>query len=302
MEYEEFKNCVVESVKKELSSKEKIEIHSMMKNNSKKMDGLMVFREGSTIAPALYLNEYFEEYQKGEPIGSIVGEITDFYKYEKDKADTIDIEFFKDYDQIREHIFFKLINYDRNREQLAKIPHIRTLDLAIVFYCRLRHDTMGDIMIQIYNSHMQMWKAGLDDLYEVAMKNSQKKLPIELKSMNEVIRETLLQDAAEIEREDVHQVCVDDNMYVLTNYLRQYGAACMLYPTVLSKFAMTIGSDFYIIPSSVHEVILLPARKDYTKEKLEEMVRQVNKTHVAQEDVLSDSVYIFSKKIKKIIF
>ena len=99
MEYEEFKKCVVESVKKELCGKEKIEIHSMMKNNSKKLDGLMVFREGSSVAPALYLNDYFEEYREGSSLGSIVGEITDFYKYEKDKADTVDMEFFKSYEK-----------------------------------------------------------------------------------------------------------------------------------------------------------------------------------------------------------
>ena len=120
--------------------------------------------------------------------------------------------------------------------------------------------------------------------------------------MNEIIGEMLLQDAAELERKDIANVRVDDNMYVLTNYLRQYGAACMFYQGVLSKFAMTVGTDFYILPSSVHEVILLPVRKDYTKEKLQEMVRQVNRTQVAEEDVLSDNIYLYSKKMRKILF
>ncbi len=302
MEYEEFKDRVLESVQKELQKDDQIEIHKILRNNGSRLDGLTVLREGNTIAPALYLNDYFEEYEKGCPLGTIVGEITDFYKYGEDRIDPVNMDFYKEFDQVKDHLYGRLVHFERNRENLSDIPHIRIMDLAIVFYCKLRHETLGEIQIQVCNSHLDLWQIQTADLYRIAMSNTREKLPVELKPMNQILREMAREDPSDLTREEMEQVRVDSHMYVLTNYLRRYGAICMLYPGVLSRFAMTVGADLYILPSSVHEVILLPAKEAYEKEKLREVVRQVNETQVAAEDILSDTVYLFSRKMKKILF
>lgn len=302
MEYQEFKDCVVDALKKELQQNDQIEIHSIMKNNARKLDGLMVLREGTSIAPALYLNRYYEEYQKGSTLGSIVGEITDFYKVGRELGEGLDLDFYQDFSKVRDHIFFKLIHYETNKELLAQIPHIRTMDLAVTFYLRMEHEMLGNILIQIYNSHLKMWEKTTAQLYEIAMKNSPAQLPVELRSMREIVEEMIPEDPSEISREDRSLPQIDNELFVLTNYVRQFGAACILYPGVLSKFAMTIGNDFYLLPSSVHEMILVPARPQYCKEELVQMVQSVNATQLEPEEVLSDSVYFYSKRLRKIIY
>lgn len=301
MEYKEFKKCVVDSLEKELQGTGKIEIHPVQRNNQKVLDGLMVLREGCSVAPALYLNEYFEDYQKGGSLGSIVGEITDFYKYGKDNTEGIDMDFYKNYDKVKEYVMFKLINYEKNRELLEKVPYLHMLDLAMVFYCKYNHPMLGNIMILVYDSHLQMWEVEAADLYEIAMENTPRKLPVEIKSMGDVMRESIIKEELELSEQEMDCLPMDESIYVLTNYLRQFGAAAMFYPNVLNRFSLAIGGDFYIIPSSVHEVLLLPA-KDYKQELLKQMVVSINETQVPTEDVLSNSVYRYSKKQKKILY
>ena len=89
-------------------------------------------------------------------------------------------------------------------------------------------------------------------------------------------------------------------MYVLSNKARVQGAACILYPGILKDFAAAIRSDFYILPSSIHEVILLPAQGEEDREALKQMVREVNASQVEREEVLSDSVYYFDREQNKL--
>lgn len=302
MEYEEFKSCVVNSVQKELHGREKVEVHRVLRNNNRQLDGLMVMREGSSIAPALYLNEYYSEYKNGCPLGSIVGEITDFYRSGKDNTKGIDIGFYKNYPDVRSHIFPKLINYERNSAFLEQVPYVRFLDLAVTFYCRIEDERLGNLVIQVYHSHTALWNVSVDELYAEALKNSQKKLPLELKSMNDLMGELMAGNIDSLDDTDIDVTLVDDQMYVLTNFLRHFGAAVILYPGVLSRFGMAVGCDFYILPSSVHEVILLPAKSCYEKNRLQELVAHVNRTQVAAEDYLSDTVYLYSRKLRKILY
>ena len=85
-------------------------------------------------------------------------------------------------------------------------------------------------------------------------------------------------------------------MYVLTNSYRSYGASCMLYDGLLMKFARHIEADLYVVPSSVHEIILIPVDGDVTKEGLDEMVRNVNSTELSKEEILSDTAYLFTRE------
>ena len=85
-------------------------------------------------------------------------------------------------------------------------------------------------------------------------------------------------------------------MYVLSNSSKVFGAASILYPDVLKNFAEKLDRDLYILPSSVHEVILLPKRSETEWETLQEMVKEVNATQLEEVEILSDSVYSYTKK------
>jgi hypothetical protein len=85
-------------------------------------------------------------------------------------------------------------------------------------------------------------------------------------------------------------------MYVLTNRSHYYGAACMLYPKLLKCIGEGLDSNFYVLPSSVHELIILQDLGMEDAATLMDMVKEVNATEVKEEEVLSDSVYYYDRE------
>ena len=132
----------------------------------------------------------------------------------------------------------------------------------------------------------------LSQLYQDARQNALRLLPAELDSMTDVIRE--LTDGMD-ELEDMGVP-----MYVLTNKRRTQGAVCILYEGILWECYKCIGEDYYILPSSVHEVILLADTGEEDIQLLKRMVREVNATQVLPEEVLSDSVYYFDREKREV--
>lgn len=118
----------------------------------------------------------------------IISDILEIYHTHKTDH-KIDVSFFTDYDKVKSRIVFKLINYERNRELLADIPHYRYLDLAIVFNCLLESDFPGNATILIRNQHMKFWSITKDDLYALALSNTPRLLQYDLRNMSEFIKE-----------------------------------------------------------------------------------------------------------------
>lgn len=293
MDFTQFIHKVTEGVQEFIGEDAHVEVRKITKNNNVVLDGLVILKKGQNISPTIYLQDYYEQYQEGKRIGAIVYEIMRLYETQQ-PAGSFDASFFLHYDMVKSRIVYKLIHYDRNEQLLQEIPHIPYLDLAIVFYCMLHDDTFGNATILIYENHCQLWNVTAAELYEAAQENTGRLLPHEIRSMAEI-----LQEAPGIEESEIRGKAP---MYVLSNRMKLFGAAAMLYPNLLHAFAETIGQDFYILPSSVHEVILLPDSGDIKPDYLEDMVKEVNTTQVELQEILSDRVYKYVKKYDKIDF
>ena len=89
-------------------------------------------------------------------------------------------------------------------------------------------------------------------------------------------------------------------MYVLSNKEKTMGAACILYDSILTLIGERLQDDFYILPSSIHECIVVPMNITTTKKELQEMVREINATQVIPEEVLSDEVYTYTREIHRL--
>ena len=88
----------------------------------------------------------------------------------------------------------------------------------------------------------------------------------------------------------------DDDMFVISNTSKIFGASCVLYPGVLEKFAAEKDADIFVLPSSIHEMILVPEKEDQDYSTLPNIVKETNRTEVDPEEVLSDSVYYYDRK------
>lgn len=300
MEYEVFKQHIRDGVEAQTKKGGKVLVNHVIKNNGRELDGLVIMEEGSNIAPTIYLNSYYEQYKDGRNISDIVKEIMNIHKSNKDNLKFAS-DMFNDYANVKDKVVYKVINYDKNLKLLTDVPHKKILDLAVVYYCLLEQDRGMSATALIHNSHMKSWNVTEEQLYEDAIINTPKLLKSCIKPMSAMLRE-MIEVEGEDEKEDGDTQLMgrEGEMYVLTNANRVNGAACMLYEKVLDKFADLMEADLYILPSSIHEVIILPKESSYDKKMLQEMVREVNIEGVAADEVLSDNVYEYCREDRMI--
>ncbi|PWJ47652.1 DUF5688 family protein [Faecalicatena contorta] len=301
MKYQEFLYAVEEELNKKLKEGVKASVYTAQKNNGREKKGILFQTKELSASPAIYLEGLYTRLQKGEQMDRLVQEILDFYETVGGE-EVWDYSQLKEYDKIQDKIIFKLIHTDKNKKMLECIPFVEVLDLSIVFYVLLEMDKTGTATIQISNEHLKMWEVSKEELYDVALKNAANLLPAEFFTMQYAI-EKMLEVASGEDENLLNQVGEEkeDVMYVLTNSLRNYGAACLFYPHVLDMIGEMLKEDFFILPSSIHEVIIVPESKGLDTEEMNEMVIEINETQVAPEEVLSNHVYFYKRKGKKLM-
>lgn len=310
MEYDLFVSTVKQMVRTKLGEGFDIRIYKVIKNNSLELDSLVVLKENLTIAPNIYLQPYYEVYRDGAELADITDRLCNVCLHST--MPIMDHNFTYAYEQMKPYVFFRLVSYERNRKLLDDIPHIAYLDLAVTFHCLVRNDDEGIGTIRITNEHMKLWNITLKDLKELAVQNTETLFPASIKSMEEVLSGILSEGffssaegstGSELPRTLLPEscTCTQPKMYILTNQKGINGASCLIYENVIRQFAGRLNSDLYILPSSIHEIILIPWEKSIKKEALARMVEDVNRTQVAEEEVLSDRVYYYSREKDKIL-
>ena len=291
MEYKEFVEYIKMNAGYIAGEGGNITINHVIKNNGCEMDGLVIMEKGKDIAPTIYLDSLYELYTNGENIKSIIRQIELIYEQNKNNV-TFDVNILKHFDTIKDKIVYKVVNYRSNEKLLEQVPHKRILDLAVVFYCLLDNEYCRSATALIYNNNLKNWNVTIDDVYKAALKNTPDLLHSKISSMAALFEKCGVNvDGEEVDLKDY----VPSDMYVLTNESKLNGAACILYENVLYDFAQKLGADLYILPSSVHEVILLPKLSVFEKDELVNMVKEVNTEGVAADEVLSDHVYEYNR-------
>lgn len=291
MEYKEFVEYIKMNAGYIAGEGSNITINHVIKNNGCEMDGLVIMEKGKDIAPTIYLDSFYELYTNGENIKNIIRQIEVIYEQNKNNV-TFDVNILKHFDTIKDKIVYKVVNYRSNEKLLEQVPHKRILDLAVVFYCLLDNEYGRSATALIYNNNLKNWNVTIDDVYKAALKNTPDLLHSKISSMAALFEKCGVNvDGEEVDLKDY----VPSDMYVLTNESKLNGAACILYENVLYDFAQKLGADLYILPSSVHEVILLPKLSMFEKDELVNMVKEVNTEGVAADEVLSDHVYEYNR-------
>ena len=154
MTYENFKDSIIQHLLKDIPEPKKITIRSFTRNNGQKLDGLIILQNDLNIAPTIYLNSYFADHQNGTPFYDIYEHILKTYqRYQP--SESINASFFKDFQRVRPHIVYRLINYQMNQELLQSVPHFQFLDLAIVFYYLLHTDRTGSCRFDQLFTHSE---------------------------------------------------------------------------------------------------------------------------------------------------
>lgn len=282
---------LISKLKEELPSEHIIKCTKITKNNGTESTSIIIKSSTATIYPSIYIDDFFNDYKNGRPIKDIADDILCFYQ--KQSISDFDIYQFTDFNHVKDKIYFQLINTEKNADLLKDVPNVPYLDFSIIFRVSVNAGPFQEGSFIIHHTHLSMWGVSLHDIYTAAMENTPKLFPWEIKSMANL----LTQLAPCLFQEDFSPY--DSTMHVLTNTKKINGCSCILYPNVLSDFADKLGCDLYILPSSIHEAILLPYEKE-SPSKLSEIVKDVNASIVRAEDFLSDNVYHYCRKTKQL--
>lgn len=305
-DYSTFINNLTATVKEMMGEEYTPRVFKVTKNNSLELDSLVLTKEGKNFAPNIYLLSYYEAYTEGTSLSELAERICTIYR--NCTAPVTESDFSYSFEDMKTNIIYRLVSYDKNRKLLEKIPHIQFLDLAVTFHCLVHDDEDGIGTIRITNEHLEHWNVPLKELHRLAINNTRKLFPPTIRSMEEVIRRMLKDECSEDTDDDILSDAMfldilnnpvksyNHKMFILSNPKGINGATCLIYRNVLRNFSQKLQSDLFILPSSIHEVILVPYEKSITKEALTAMVKDVNHTQVAGDEVLSDRVYYYSRE------
>ena len=285
MDYKSFTEKIVNQLQERMGTEYEIKVTNVTKNNDIQLTGIIMMRESDKVSPTIYLEEPYRRYRNGADIQEIVEGIIDLYR-EQMRDINLDIDFFREFGCVRDRIFHKVINYEKNRKLLEDIPHFKWCDLAVVFYYAVDEEVLGRASILIHNSHLVMWGQTTDILYRIAQHNMRKSMPELLIPMQELVEEMT---GIKLNRSE------DIKMYVLTNRDKLNGASAMLYSEKIGQLADSLQSDLIILPSSVHEVLLVPDEFGRQYDFFRQMVEEVNTTQVEPEEILSFGLYRYNR-------
>ena len=295
MEIKVFANEIKQKIEEIYYDGYNVNIEPMTKNNGIRLIGITIIKEGVNIAPNIYLESLFERYQNGSiSIEEACKEVIDIYEQHKETQD-FDSRKVTEFHQVRDRICLKLINAEKNKELLADTPYIPYLDLAIVFYALVSKNAGGINTVLIDNSFINNWGMDIQTIYDIAIKNMQRLFKGKVSPIMDIMSELKYTEKSYDIKIDTG-TSVLDSIYVATNYEKLNGASIILYPNLLRDFAEQIHSGFYVLPSSIHEVIFVPESAGIDIEYMKTIVRETNVTQVANVEILSDNVYFYDKK------
>lgn len=292
MDYKEFLEEIEEAVRRKAGTQVKVAVSRALKTNRNYIDQISLLADGMNISPAIPLDVYYEQYRCGKSIDFLAESIWSLYE-KSDQKGSADVSFYSDFEKVKLQIACKLINYNKNEELLRHVPHRRFHDLAIVYYCRTEHTVLGKGSILIQSDHLKQWDTDADHIHEAAFFNTMRILPYRIYDIADILEESFGRPRRE---EDTRHA----QMYVLTNSEKYWGAVSIIYGGVLEKIAEKIGKDYFVLPSSIHECMIVPEADGLKKEELHQMVREINRSCVAQEDILGDSIYYYSMEKKEL--
>ena len=291
--FEKFAQQVIEQLKEKLGEEYTFERRNVLKNNGVILRGVTISRADEVMSPTIYLDGAYSLFTDGYSMDVIVGKLYEGIIDSENSGIQFDNGEFRDLQQVKDHIIYRLINAVENKDFLKDVPHILYLDLAICFAAYYEQADGTAYSVTIHEDHAKMWGVTAEQLLEYARVNTPRLYPERSDSIVNVIRENF-NDLAESYLEDCPMV-------VLTNKSKCNGAAVILYPDVMSRLSEQMGNgDIILLPSSIHEWILLPADDDTEMDYLRNMVQQVNQSCVEREEVLSDKVYIYRADEKKV--
>lgn len=269
------------------------QVMDSLKNNGVYRTGINFLIPGEQFTPLVYMEAYYDAAKGGKPIEEVMNQIAVVVEKSIAFGKNMPEISIDNFENVKKHLCVSLINTKANRRMLTEIPHVEIEDLSVI--CSIVMPERGEIKIN--NKNLSYWGIGQEQLFSAAFDNIQESDYV-MQSMTEVIDSLVYNSPAPenlLERSETGEI-TPIGLYVLSNRERIKGASVMLCPAVMEKVGKIMPEGFYIIPSSIHEVLIISKDLSPKSMSLGSIVREVNENEVDREEVLSDQIYEYDKE------
>lgn len=275
----------------------RIYLNGTLKNNGNHKAGIVVAKPDEKVSPCIYLDSYYNMLSDAEldDIMKLIAKIrvkteTTCHEMEENTPELFD-HGLMEWDNVKERIFPRVVNTERNQEYLAEHPSREKADLSMHYRILVSANNEGTSTIGVTNDLMEKWGVTEEELFQAAQENEHNFYPSMVKTIGDIVASL----GAELP-DECQGMPTKYNMYVITNSINQNGATAMFSDEPFAKLSAYLNTDLYILPSSIHEVIAVSTEGWWNPETLAMMVRQVNAESVAPEEQLSDHVYSYDRE------
>ena len=280
-------NMLLTAIKESLGEEYLVDSSIIKKNNNTKKYAISIRKRNEQVAPILYIDSILEDIElfKSSLLDG-TKQILSAYQSAITEVSTLAVpDLNKSY--VLKHVYYQLIHAGSNEDLIRTVPHKRFLDLAVVFRVSVgKSDGMSHTFI-LSKEMTEKANLTLEELDTAAGKNT-KERGFSHTPLSEILH-----------------IYMPEKLrpYVLTNPENTYGANILLFPEELAKTAAVFEEDFYLIPSSIHELMAYPV-SSIEKEYLLEILRSVNAdpTVVKKEEVLGYRIYRYNRKTGTVTF
>lgn len=290
LNFEQFQNIVKESIRDHLPEEYRhaeIKISEYQKLNAS-YTGMQVRKDDQSIFPNINLTEMFDYYQKtGMSMEAVLTSIAQQVQLKPD----LETDFIKDYSMAKDHLFIRVSNAKDNEDFLKKMPHREVDGLAITYHINLGGTDDMAASVPVTDQLLAIYGISEEQLHADAMESTQKVFPAQFVSM-EVMMRRMMGVPEDMEMPPMGV----PGLMVLTNDQTLNGAGALFYPGQMDQVAQQMEGDFFVLPSSIHEVLILADDGTMDLDSLQFMVREVNRSTVDEKEQLSDFVYHYDAK------
>lgn len=309
MNYEQFKETVKENFMNYIPNnfKDMKPLISQVKKVNSTFDAIGVKGDNTSAFPTIYINDMYKVYQNGTDLETILTSACDGITRLTSACDVIA----RAYDESLginvknilanacDNIFFMLINTEQNQSLLNSVPHRSFHDLSITYRIMVKFDKNGLQAIPITKGLATELKMTEEQLFKCAENNTRRLFPPTVKTINDAMRKVFLSMGMteDFINKVLDRMSPEPNMWIISNTACINGASSILYENELHELAEKMESDLYILPSSIHEVVVISAEMG-NPEDLAQMVAKINVSEVPLEDRLSNQVYHYDRDLR----
>lgn len=294
MDYEKFVENVQADLIKSLSDSchnvtvEPIEVSKLQ---GQSYSGVSIKHDDSAISTSVNLEQFYGMYQDGSSYENVLQEIADAVVTGFASVPDVDIGMLSDYESMKQHLTAQIVGAKNNSDKLKDVPHQMMEDMAVVYRFQVGEVSSGQASILITNQMLELYGITQEQLHQDALEMSQRNEPVSIKNMDEIIYEMSDGFMGSIENPE-------SALWVATNESRFNGASVIAYPDFMERAAQQLDGGFYLLPSSIHETLLISDAFGMKAKELKEMVTQINAAEIRPEEKLTDNAYHYDADAK----